>query len=118
MIPAFLQPYTTMIAIGAVVAALLGAFWFGHHVAASSWEAKYNKREAQIEQQIAAEVSRVSRANAMAKAHEAARLKELEADKTKLETRIKELSDAADTDPDRNNACLSSDSRLRIDSVR
>lgn len=113
----WLQPYTTMIAIGAVVVALLGAFWFGHHVAAQSWEARYNKREAQIEQQIAAEVSRVARANAMAKANEATRLKKLEADKAQLETRIKELSDAADADPNRDAACLSNDSRLRIDSV-
>lgn len=113
----FLRPYTTMLAIGAILVALLGSFWFGYHVASASWEARYSKREAQIEQQIAAEVSRVSRANAMAKASESQRLRELEADKTKLKTRIKELSDAADADPNRDNVCLSNDSRMRIDSI-
>lgn len=98
----------------------VAAWWLysaGYDRATMEWSALYNKREAEIAQAVAAETNRIQQANAMAKAAEAKRLAELAAENAALEQRIKELSDEADADPDRDRSCLSDDSRLRVDSI-
>jgi hypothetical protein len=104
----------------AVLAIAVAAWWLysaGYDRAEDKWSALYNKREAEIAQAVAAETNRIQQANAMAKAAEARRLAELAAENAALEQRIKELSDEADADPDRDRVCLSDDSRLRVDSI-
>lgn len=104
--------------IAAAVAATLGyTYHLGHSSASAKWEAKYNAREVQIAEAHNAEVSRIAQANAMAKALEARRLADLEAANAALEKLIKEKSDEADADPDRDRPALSDSSRLRIDSI-
>lgn len=113
--------YATPILYALAAAALAFAVWWvydlGYDRASDQWEAKYARRETEIASKTAAELSRVQQANAMAKAQEAKRLAELAAENAALEQRIKELSDEADADPDRDRICLSDGSRLRIDSV-
>ncbi|CAI2935001.1 hypothetical protein [Aminobacter niigataensis] len=104
------------IAVAILLAAVLVYGW-GHSNASASWEAKYAKREVEMAQQATAEMSRMSQANAMAKVVEAKRLAELAADNAVLESKIKELSDEADADPDRDRVCLSDGGRVRIDAV-
>lgn len=113
--------YIKPILYGLAAAAVLFTAWWlydaGYDRATDQWSAKYNKREAEIATQVAAEVSRIAQANAQAKANEAARLKKLSEENAALEQRIKELQDEADADPERDRVCLSDGSRLRIDSV-
>lgn len=113
--------YATLIIYAIVAAALAFVAWwlidFGYDRATAKWEAKYAKREAEIATATTAEINRVHQANALAKAMEAKRLAELAAENAVLEQRIKELSDEADADPDRDRPAISDGSRLRIDSV-
>lgn len=114
--------YATPILYGLAALAVVFVVWridsFGYNRAAAQWSAKYEKREAEIAQITAAEMNRIQQANAMAKAQEAKRLAELAAENAALEQKIKEMSDEADADPDRDRVCLSDGSRLRIDSIR
>lgn len=107
--------------IAGAIAGLTGAFGYTYHAgyssAATAWSLKYTQREVQIASELAAEVSRVAQANALAKAIEAKRIEQLEADRVALEQKIKELSDEAAADPDRDHPALSADSGMRIDSV-
>lgn len=117
MIAKLLGGYLYPAFAAAVLLAGVLVYGWGHSNASASWEAKYAKREVEIAQQVTAEMSRMSQANAMAKAIEAKRLAGLAADNAALESKIKELSDEADADPDRDRVCLSDGGRLRIDSV-
>lgn len=101
----------------AVVAAFAYTYQSGYSRAAASWQAKYELREAQIRQQTADEKIRQAQANAEAALLSAARIARLQADNAARDQRIKELSDEADADPDRDHACLSDGSRLRIDAI-
>lgn len=101
----------------AIAAVLAWTYHSGYASAASKWEAKYTAREVAITAATNAETNRQAQANAMAKAQEAKRLDELAAANAALEAHIKELSDAANADPDRDRVCLSDGSGLRIDSV-
>lgn len=105
------------IAALAVAAVLAWTYHAGYASAASKWSLKYDKREVAIVAATNAEIGRQAQANAMAKAVEAKRLDELAAANAALEAHIKELSDAANADPDRDRVCLSDGSGLRIDSV-
>ncbi|MBZ9921786.1 hypothetical protein LB579_29270 [Mesorhizobium sp. BR1-1-7] len=102
-------------------AAIIGAFGYTYHVgysaAATTWQLKYDQREVAITAATNAEISRQAQANALAKALEAKRLGQLAADNAALEQKIKELSDEANADPDRDRVCLSDGSGMRIDSV-
>ncbi len=103
----------------AIIVATLGyTYHLGHSSATAKWEAKYARREAEIANQVNAEINRVQQANALAKASEAKRLAELATENAALEQKIKEMSDAADADPDRDRPALSPDSGMRIDSIR
>ncbi|MER9883086.1 hypothetical protein [Mesorhizobium sp. M0118] len=102
----------------AAIAAILG--WTYHAGSAhkdAEWTLKYNQREVAITEAYNAEVARISQANALAKAIEQKRLADLEAANVALNQKIKELSDEADADPDRDRVCLSDGSRLRIDAI-
>ena len=113
--------YIKPIIFGLAALALAGALWWandaGYDRATDQWSAKYNKREAEIATAVTAEINRVTQANALAKAQEAKRLSDLAIENAALEQKIKEMSDEADADPDRDRVCLSDGSRLRIDSV-
>lgn len=114
--------YASAIVYALVAAAIaLAAWWlygFGYDRAEALWTAKYAKREAEISQLVSAELNRVQQANAIAKELERKRLEKIEAENAALEKRIKELSDEADADPDRDRVCLSDGGRLRIDEIR
>lgn len=114
---AYIKPALFALAALAVVFVLWKSYDLGFSRASDQWRARYSAREAEIATQVAAEINRIQQANAMAKAAEAKRLAELAAENAALEQRIKELSDEADADPDRDRVCLSDDSRLRIDSI-
>ncbi|TGR32986.1 MULTISPECIES: hypothetical protein [unclassified Mesorhizobium] len=113
--------YASLIKYGLIAAVIVGAFGYTYHLGSAHstaiWSAKYDKREAEVKAATAAEISRQAQANAQAKANESKRLDELEAANQALEAHIKELSDAANADPDRDRVCLSDGSGLRIDSV-
>lgn len=113
--------YASLIVDGLIVLAVVAAFgWtyhYGYSSAAAAGQLKYDQREVTITEAYNAEISRQAQANAMAKAIEAKRLDELAAANAALEAHIKELSDAANADPDRDRVCLSDGSGLRIDSI-
>ncbi|MBZ9980383.1 hypothetical protein LB521_04380 [Mesorhizobium sp. BR-1-1-8] len=113
--------YASLIAYGlaalAVAAVLAWTYHAGSAHSTAIWSAKYTAREVAITAATNAEISRQAQANAQAKAAEAKRLDELEAANKALEAHIKELSDEANADPDRDRVCLSAASGLRIDSV-
>lgn len=113
--------YASLIKYGLIVAAVIAAFGYTYHLGsahtAAIWTAKYEHRETEIANATAAEISRQAQANAMAKANEAKRMAELEAANAALEAQIKEKSDEADADPDRDRVCLSDSSGMRIDSI-
>lgn len=113
--------YASLILYGlaalAVVAVLGYTYHAGYSRADAAWSLKYDQREVAITKATNAEISRISQANAQAKAIEAKRLNELAADNAALEQQIKEKSDEADADPDRDRPALSNDSRLRIDAI-
>jgi hypothetical protein len=71
----------------------------------------------EIANATAAEISRQAQANAQAKANEQARIAQLEADNAALEKTIKEKSDEANADPDRDRVSLSGGAGLRIDAI-
>lgn len=115
-----------LILIGVVsLAACFGAWWIhhtiynsGYNAAATVWSAKYDKREADLIEKASKERDRQITANNVAKALEAERIAQLEADNQKLSQLIKELSDEADKDPAADTVVLSPSARLRINRVR
>ncbi|TPJ86971.1 MULTISPECIES: hypothetical protein [unclassified Mesorhizobium] len=113
--------YAKLIIYAIAAAAIIGAFGYTYHAGsahtAAAWQLKYDQREVAITAATNAEISRQAQANALAKALEAKRLEELAADNAALEQKIKELSDEANADPDRDRVCLSDGSGMRIDSV-
>ncbi|MGB3899826.1 MAG: hypothetical protein WA973_14900 [Mesorhizobium sp.] len=113
--------YARLILYGLAALAIVAAFGYTYHAgysrAAATWEAKYELREAAIRKATADEITRQAQANAQAKAIEADRIRRLAEENAALEEKIKELSDEADADPDRDNTCLSDGSRVRIDSI-
>jgi hypothetical protein len=106
------------VVIGLIVVGAVGyTYHLGSSHTAAIWSAKYEKREAEIANATATETSRQAQANAQAKAAEQRRLAELEASNAALEQLIKEKSDEANADPDRDRVCLSGGAGLRIDSI-
>ncbi|RJT32811.1 hypothetical protein D3227_25770 [Mesorhizobium waimense] len=102
----------------AAIAAVLGwTYHLGYDKAETKGTAKYEQREVEIAKATAAEIGRQAQANAQAKAIEAARIAQLEAENAALELLIKEKSDEADADPDRDRPALSSGAGLRIDAI-
>jgi hypothetical protein len=114
-------PYLRLILYGIAALAIVAVFGFTYHSgysrASATWQAKYELREAAIRQATATEISRQAQANAQAKAIENKRLDDIAKANAELEKQIKEKSDEADADPDRDTRCLSDGSRVRIDSV-
>ncbi len=113
--------YASLIVYAIIAAAVIAAFGYTYHSGsahtAAIWQLKYDQREVAIVAATNAEISRQAQANAMAKAIEAKRLADLLADNAALEKHIKELSDEANADPDRDRVCLSDGSGLRIDQI-
>ncbi|MBZ9808110.1 hypothetical protein [Mesorhizobium sp. ESP-6-2] len=113
--------YASLIVYGlaalAVAAVLAWTYHLGGAHKEAVWSLKYEQREVAIQAATNAEISRQAQANAQAKALEAQRIAQLEAENAALEQLIKEKSDEADADPDRDRVCLSGDAGLRIDSI-
>lgn len=113
--------YASLIKYGVLAAVIVGAFGYTYHLGGvhkeAVWSAKYEKREVEIAKATAAEISRQAQANAQAKAVEQQRIAELEAANQALEQLIKEKSDEADADPDRDRPALSSSAGMRIDAI-
>jgi hypothetical protein len=113
--------YGRLVIYGLFAMAIAASYGYAYHLGSSrtaaAWSLKYEQREVDIKAATNAEISRQAQANAQAKAIEAKRLAALDADNAALETKIKELSDAANADPDRDRVCLSDGSGLRIDSI-
>ncbi len=122
MIGLFSGAYSKLILAGIVLAAIIGyGEWRGHtryNQAVALWSAKYNQRENDLIRASMAEADRQRKANEAAKALEAERIAQLEADNEKLSQLIKELSDEADKDPAADSIVLSPSARLRINKVR
>lgn len=114
-------PYARLILIGLAVLLIwaggIYVYHSGYSAASASWQAKYELREAAIRKATADEITRQAQANAQAKALEADHIRRLAEENAALEKKIKELSDEADADPDRDAVCLSDGSRVRIDSI-
>ncbi|RUW52992.1 hypothetical protein EOA32_10945 [Mesorhizobium sp. M1A.F.Ca.ET.072.01.1.1] len=113
--------YASLIKYAAICLIIVAAFGYTYHLGSSHtaavWSAKYEKREAEIAKATAAEIGHQAQANAMAKAAEQRRIAELEAANQALEQLIKEKSDEADADPDRDRPALSSSAGMRIDAI-
>ncbi|TPM58960.1 hypothetical protein FJ959_08790 [Mesorhizobium sp. B2-2-4] len=113
--------YASLILYGLAALVVVAAFGYTYHLGSAHstavWSAKYEQREVAIQAATNAEISRQAQANAQAKAIEAKRLDQLAADNAALEQKIKELSDEANADPDRDRVCLSVGSGLRIDAI-
>ncbi|MGX9144965.1 hypothetical protein [Mesorhizobium sp. 128a] len=113
--------YASLIKYGVIAAVIVGAFGYTYHLGSAHteaiWSAKYEQREVAITAATNAEIGRQAQANAQAKAIETKRIEQLEADNAALEKTIKEKSDEADADPDRDRPALSSGAGLRIDSI-
>ncbi|MDX8495904.1 hypothetical protein RFN29_30635 [Mesorhizobium sp. VK22B] len=113
--------YASLIKYGLIALAVVSVLGFTYHKgysrADAAWSLKYEQREVAIKAASAAEISRIAQANAQAKAIEAKRLEQLAADNAALELQIKEKSDEADADPDRDRPALSSGAGLRIDAI-
>jgi len=103
------------------IAALWGVYTYiyhqGYQRAAVECQIKYDKLVYDYNDARAKEIMRQVMANNAAKALEAARIAELQAANSELETRIKELADEADKDPDAGRAALGAFSVQRINTV-
>lgn len=113
--------YASLIVYGiaalAVATVLAWTYHSGYASSSAKWQLKYDQREVAITAATNAEISRQAQANALAKAIEAKRLAEMDAANAALEQKIKELSDEANADPDRDRVCLSGSAGLRIDAI-
>jgi hypothetical protein len=97
-------------ALAAILGTLGGIYLYidheGYRRATLEWQIKYDKREAELKQQLADELDRQQSINAMAKADEEAAL---EAYRLKLEAATKlalQLADEAAKDPNAGNIAL------------
>ncbi|TPK18047.1 hypothetical protein [Mesorhizobium sp. B2-5-7] len=113
--------YASLIAYGIAAALIVAAFGYTYHLGsahtAAAWQLKYDQREVAIAKATNAEISRQAQANAQAKSLEAQRIAELETANQALEQLIKEKSDEANADPDRDRVSLSDGSGMRIDAI-
>jgi FKBP-type peptidyl-prolyl cis-trans isomerase (trigger factor) len=90
----------------------------GYQRAAVEYQARYDQLVSEYNDAHAKEIMRQVMANNAAKALEAARIAELQAANSVLETRIKELADEADKDPDAGRAALGAAGVQRINKIR
>ena len=118
----FSKPTAYLLAALVAIAALWGVYAYvdhqGYQRAAVEYQARYDKLVSEYNDARAKEIMRQVMANNAAKALEAARIAELQAANSELETRIKELADEADKDPDAGRAALGASSVQRINKVR
>ena len=112
----------SVVAALAVAAALAGAVAYIDHRGYARAETYYTGQIAQLKQAAAdarnAEVERQAGVQAAAKAREATRIAEMQAETESLEQKIKELEREADQDPDAGKPALGAPSVQRINKVR
>ena len=118
----FSKPVGYLLAALVAIAAMWGVYTYidhqGYQRAAVEYQARYDKLVSEYNDARAKEIMRQVMANNAAKALEAARIAELQAANSELETRIKELADEADKDPDAGRAALGAAGVRRINSIR
>lgn len=118
----FSRPIGYAIAAGLAVCMLFGVYTYvdhrGYQRAAVEYQARYDKLVSEYNDARTKEIMRQVVANNAAKALEATRIAELQAANSELETRIKELADEADKDPDAGRAALGAAGVRRINSIR
>jgi len=118
----FSKPFGYVLAALAAVVVLWGVYAYidhqGYQRAAVEYQARYDKLVAEYNDARTKEIMRQAAANNAAKALEAARIAELQAANSELETRIKELADEADKDPDAGKPALGAAGVRRINSIR
>ena len=118
----FGKPVGYLLGALAAVALLWGLYTYvdhhGYQRAAVEYQIKYDKLVAEYNDARTKEILRQVMVNNASKALEAARIAALQAANSELETRIKELADEADKDPDAGRAALGASSVRRINSVR
>ncbi|NTG00179.1 hypothetical protein G6L30_08600 [Agrobacterium rhizogenes] len=105
-----------------VTAAFAGTYAYGDHRGYGRAELKYTAQIAQMKadaaQARADEIERQDAANNAAKATEAQRIAEMQADNQSLQDQIKELRNEAHQDPDAGKPALRAPSVQRVNKVR
>lgn len=105
------------VAIAALVALLAGGLVYsGYSHGIAIGDAKLASLRAEYSAASVTQSNKQNSDNQAAKEREAVTLAILAAQSEALAQKTKELSDAADNDPNRDSRCLSDDSRVRIDS--
>lgn len=100
------------------VVGLLVAFIGGYNFASSQWQTKYDKREIEIERQVAIEEDRQYQANQRAKEIERKRIEEIQRLKDQLDVIYEVNLDEANVDPDRDRIGISIDGVQRLDRIK
>lgn len=111
---------------GIAVLAVLAALWFayshiegkGYDRGVAEWSLKYDRLVSDYQTARTVELERIAKANEVAKANEARRIAKLEKQAEDLETKIKELANEADKDPDRDQPAIGADGVQRINRIR
>lgn len=107
-----------LLATGAVGAAYLYVDHHGYERAATEYKATIAQMKADAAQARADEIERQDAANNAAKATEAQRIAEMQADNQSLQDQIKELRNEAHQDPDAGKPALRAPSVQRVNKVR
>ncbi|NTF80860.1 hypothetical protein G6K88_07785 [Agrobacterium rhizogenes] len=107
-----------LLATGAVGAAYFYVDHHGYERAATEYKATIAQMKAEAAQARADEIERQDAANNAAKATEAQRIAEMQADNQSLQDQIKELRNEAHQDPDAGKPALRAPSVQRVNKVR
>lgn len=119
-----MSPFPTSWLVGALIAIALLAGTYavadhrGYGRAASQYTAQIATMKEQAATARADEIERQDAANNAAKATEAQRIAQMQADNQSLQSQVEELQREADQDPDAGRAALGSSSVRRINQVR
>jgi hypothetical protein len=100
------------------VVGLLAAFIGGYNLASSKWQDKYDRREIEIERQVAIEEDRQYQANQRAKEIEQRRIEEIQRLKGQLDVIYEDNLNEANVDPDRDRIGISIDGVQRLDRIK
>lgn len=100
------------------VVGLLAAFISGYNLASSKWQDKYDRREIEIERQVAIEQDRQYQANQRAKELEQARIEEIRRLNGQLDVIYEENLNEASVDPNRDAIGISLDGVQRLDRIK
>lgn len=108
----------SLVAVGLVLLAVNAVYSRGYDAAAGKFTAQIAAMKAAATTARDAEIERQSAANEAAKAREASRIAQMQAENDSLEQKITELEREAKQDPDAGRAALSAPGVRRINSIR